>query len=74
MGSRKRSGLDLLGEVGFGRTPDVIASVGCTCDEVCSLFVLLRMAACVTAGIITNPWSAKRSTPFEAQTKISPAS
>lgn len=54
MGSRKRSGLDLLGAMGFGRAPDVIASVGCTCDEVCSLFVLLTIDACVTGA-----WSAK---------------
>ena len=62
MGSGKRPGLDLLGAMGFGRAPDVIASVGCTCDEVSSLFVLLMMDACVTGGMITNPWSAKRST------------
>ena len=70
MGSEKRSGLDLLGAMGFGRGPDVIASV--VCDEVCSL-----LDARVAGGMITKLWSAKHvpnKHSLEAQTKNSRAS
>ena len=70
MGSEKRSDLDSLGAMGFGRGPDVIASV--VCDEVCWF-----LDACVTGEIITKPWSAKHvpnKHSLEAQTKNSRAS